>query len=41
MRKTKIVATLGSNNADILEMINLGVNVFRINLSYTSREECE
>lgn len=44
MKKTKIVASLGIQSNDsktISEMIELGVDVFRINLSYTSFVECD
>ncbi len=43
MKKTKIIASLGpsSNSSDtILEMAKLGVDVFRINLSHATLEEC-
>ena len=44
MNKTKIVASLGpaSNDLEIIEqMINGGVDVFRINMSHASIEETE
>lgn len=44
MKKTKIVASLGpsSNSFEkILEMASMGVDVFRINLSHTSFNECD
>lgn len=44
MKKTKIIATLGpsSNNKEvIMDMIKNGVDVFRINLSHSSRELTE
>lgn len=44
MRKTKIIASLGPNSQDyndIFQMINLGVDVFRINLSHTKFQECD
>ena len=44
MRKTKIIATIGElNNSSekILEMINSGVDVFRINLSYVDLDLCD
>lgn len=43
MEKTKIIATYGPSceDANILkEMIKNGLDVLRINMSYTSREEC-
>ncbi len=42
MRRTKIIATLGpaSSSADVIdEMINAGVDVFRLNFSHGSEEE--
>ena len=44
MNKTKIVASLGpaSNDLEIIEqMINGGVDVFRINMSHASIEDTE
>ena len=44
MKKTKIVASLGSKSMDleiIKEMALSGVDVFRINLSYLSFSECD
>ena len=44
MKKTKIVASLGPSSRDtktIIEMINKGVDVFRINLSHASFKECD
>ena len=43
MKKTKIVATLGpttNKKETILDMVQRGVDVFRINLSHASLEEC-
>ena len=43
MEKTKIIATYGPSceNSEVLkEMIKKGLDVLRINMSYTSREEC-
>ena len=42
IKKTKIVATLGpasSSKEVIKEMMNSGVNVFRINFSHASHED--
>ncbi len=42
MKKTKVVASLGEKNISLIEeMIHLGVDVFRINLSYVSKEESD
>lgn len=44
MKKTKIIATLGpssSNKEVIMDMIKSGVDVFRINLSHSSKELAE
>jgi len=44
MKKTKIVASLGPSTSEystILQMANLGVDVFRINLSHASFKECD
>ena len=43
MEKTKIIATYGpscENNEVLKKMIQSGLDVLRINMSYTSREEC-
>lgn len=44
MKKTKIVATLGPSSSDIKvieEMVREGVDVFRINLSYSTQTDCD
>ena len=44
MEKTKLIATLRGNeneNNQIDEFIKNGIDVIRINMSYTSREECK
>ncbi|MBQ8892128.1 MAG: pyruvate kinase [Bacilli bacterium] len=44
MKKTKIIGTIGDKNNDVKtleEMINLGVDVFRINLSYIDLDLCD
>ena len=44
MKKTKIIATIGEQTSDIktiCEMINLGVDVFRIHLGTTSLKLCD
>ena len=42
MKKTKIVATINNNDLNIIdEMINNGVDVFRINLSYIDLDLCD
>ena len=43
MKKTKIIASLGPSTSDyqvIFNMIDLGVDVFQINLNYLSFKEC-
>ena len=43
MKKTKVIGTIGEKNNDIKtleEMISLGVDVFRINLSYIGFDLC-
>ena len=44
MKKTKIIATIGpaSNNKEtLIEMVNNGCNVIRINLSHADKEYCD
>ena len=44
MKKTKIIASLGPSTSDyqvIFNMIDLGVDVFQINLNYLSFKECD